>query len=199
MIARLIAATAILFTLASTLARAAPPFAPVDTGFEGTRFRGVALGQSRAEVEAALWSNGLRCLTAEEYPEGVRQGGEYTVCAIVRTDFVIDNVTQFQMVLRGDLERRLGLPYYAVSFVNDVASVMTLETGYFNAGGTSAYDFAEKIVANYGLVNGMDLYGSGWRGQTANAEDVLVQTLYNGRLAILIVMAATEQTTPTFN
>lgn len=192
-------AAALIMVLGTSVAQAEPPFPTVTDGFAGTPFRGVALGQSRAQVESALAANGFRCLTDEEYSNGPIIGSGYTVCPIARADFVLDNITQFEILARRDLTQKLGIPYYAVSFVDDVASAITLETGYFNADGTTPYLFAKQIIDNYGVTNGMMPYGSGWRGATVNDEDLLVQTLYNGQIAILVVMASTGRSTPTFD
>jgi hypothetical protein len=195
---RMIIAGTALLVLAANPALAAP-FPAVNAGFAGTEFRGVALGQSRAEVEAALGANGFRCLTAAEYRFGPREDAGYTTCPIAKAEFVLDQMGEIEVMVRYDLQQKLMLPYYAVSFIDGVASAITLETGYFNADGTTPYIFATQIIENYGLPNGMMPYGSGWRGTTANDEEVQVQTLYNGRVTVLVVTAATDQSTPTFD
>jgi hypothetical protein len=201
LVIKLVASIFLVASFVSVPATAAPLFAPVDTSFEGTRFRGIYIGQSRAEVEAALAINGFRCLTSAEYPYDDNRPDGVTTCPIVRSDFIVDNISKISLMVRVDFGQKLGLPYHAVAFVNDVASAITLDPDYFNAAGTTPYAFAEQIIANYSIIGGLTSYGSGWRGVTANDEIIFIHSypVMNTETAILVVIAATEETTPTFD
>jgi len=138
------AAQKLLMTAAMALAFAgtsfaAPPGAPVEAGFHGTKFRGIALGQSRSEVEAALAAIGRRCMTDADLGKVHGPNGEslptlnsemyienrdgYTACRIVKTDFAPDSSYALTQTIKTLIEQQVNAPLEAVSFVNDVATL----------------------------------------------------------------------------
>jgi len=199
MIARRSIAAMMLVASLAAPAFAAPRFSAVPDDFVGTAFRGVSLGQNRAEVEAALAANGFRCLTTKEYPYDVVQTAGYTACNIVRADFIVDASTEMGLMVRYTFDQGLGMPYFGVMFANGVASAITLDQDYFNASSTTPHAFAQQFVESYPTSDGLSSYGSGWQGATPSREHIIIHSYLNGRAALLIVTAMTDQTTPTFD
>ena len=167
--------TAALAIVVAGTSFAAPPGAPVEAGFNGTKFRGIALGQSRSEVEAALAAIGRRCLTDADLakvhgPNGaslpplnadnyIENRNGYTACRIVKTDFAPDSNYAFSRQIGIMIEQQIGAPMNAVSFVNDVATLIIVEPAFFNAQGT-AESFAASIAENYAFERPLEWHGS---------------------------------------
>lgn len=206
------AAALIIVAIGATVA--APPGAPVEAGFNGTKFRGVALGQSRAEVEAALAAIGRRCLTnadiaAVRTPDGapinsldsgsyIEVAGGYTACRIVRDDFVPEPTHSFTRLVESDIEQKIGAPLNAVSFVNDVATVIVVDPSFFNAQGT-ADAFAQSIATNYAFARPLEWHGSGWLGYTPQGERVNVAYILNRRGIVLYINRVSPDNLPSFD
>ncbi|MDB5528116.1 MAG: hypothetical protein JWR51_1219 [Devosia sp.] len=194
--------TAVMLASVVTVS-ASPPFAPVDASFSGTSFRGVALGQSRAEVEAALAANGMRCYSPEEIAQGgsvpiENVTGEYSTCRIGADEELTPFNLQILMNLRLNVDLGNGKPTYAVSFINDVASELALSPLFFNADTMAPSDFAQSIVDNYPLPDGLGAGTDGWVGHTANGEVVTLRV--DSRHGVTVfVERATAGNTPTFN
>ena len=83
-----------------TLADWLPPPPP---GFVGTAFRGVALGQSRTEVEAALNSNGQRCAVDDDLASGSSSIADNPVAPC----WIVTNVPVLSNAYRQALERAI--------------------------------------------------------------------------------------------
>lgn len=193
-----LACCAALISVASIAGvHAASAFTPVPQGFVGTAFRGVALGQSQVEVEAALIGSGFRCLGPSETKRSNSPVGQ-TVCELVRADTEADVIPFIRMIAFSN-EQATGIPMNAITFVDDRASAIAVEPDFFNAAGMSPYDFAKSIIANYPLPNGLDSYGQGWRGVTENAEQVVMLPIMNGQVWYMMVTAATTSSAPSFN
>ncbi|MFD1253476.1 hypothetical protein DEVEQU_00470 [Devosia equisanguinis] len=185
------------------------PFIPptVPSGFQGTPFRGIALGQTREQVNDVLRSIGRRCATDEDFaalPRGL--GGGLVIadqplqpCWIVPPSATTqDEITGILMgaIVLG-LEMRL--PFNAVSFVEDRAAAIAVEPEFFDATGMAAYDFAKGIVDNYPIPDGFSFNAEGWRGFSNKNESVVVQTFNQGRYAVLVVMMNAAGNGPSFN
>ncbi|MEO5807727.1 hypothetical protein [Devosia sp.] len=183
--------------------QAAPPFSAVEPGFDGTQFRGLSLGQTRSEVEAALSANGLRCLTPKEVLGGGTPAVEgmngFTTCRIVAAG----DRPQYSVVgLNEALNRELlfGMPFYGVSFLNDVASALSFTPDYFNVGAnTTPLSFAQSIADNYDLPDGLEGTQSGWQGHTSKGEVVTLYQIDQWFPMVMTVQALTPANTPSFD
>lgn len=147
----------------------------------GTLFRGIALGQSRAEAEAALAKLDMRCLTADEVARGgalpveTLSGGE-PMCRIADAAFTDPQFFTIEMNMRLNVELAIGAPVYAITFEQDVVISLALMPSYFNAG-TSSFDaFSQNIPDNYGLDN-VSKTRTGWQGTTPYGELVALHYL----------------------
>lgn len=147
----------------------------------GTLFRGIALGQSRADAEAALAKLDMRCLTDAEVARGgtlpvETLSGRGPVCRIADAAFTEPQFFTIEMNMRLNVELAIGAPVYAITFEQDVVSALALMPSYFNAG-TSSFDaFSQNIADNYGLDH-VSKTQTGWQGTTPNGELVAMHFL----------------------
>jgi hypothetical protein len=200
------ASVALAAALAFTTPTAAQ-LAPVPAGFHGTAFRGIALGQARAEVEAILGGLGLRCYSPEEVnnilgkgrpPKLVEEAGGFKTCRIVDAANVKPWLPVEEMMDYGR-ELRFGAPFYAVSFVEGIAAALTFSPSYFNAAALEPRAFAQSIADNYPLVDGLTPTQGGWQGLTSNGELISITVLGGGRRIVLGILPASKSNTPSFD
>lgn len=201
MSARFTAFASALLLVTTAAASAAPPFPPVPDDFQGTQFRGLALGQTREQVEMALAAVGKRCYTAREVQAGgtqpIEQFDGYTTCRITDEGEPPELfVLEVNALLNTDLA--FGMPVYAVSFFDGRAAAISLTPGFFNSAGTTPYAFAKALIDNYPIV-GFEPTGTGWRGVTDKSE--LIQVWQGSRLVPMwvTVFLATDANTRKFD
>lgn len=201
-------ALAAWLTLAGSAFAQSPLFPPlqfeaVPQGFNGTKFRGVGLGQTRQEVENALAERGFRCMTDAEIasehsptmtPQRIEEVGGYAVCRFTR----IDNPTGIGLMGYG-VEMIVGATIRGISFKNDIASVLSLTPMFFNSEGVSARTFANAIVDNYPFPDGLTAQQIGWSGVTAANELVEIRVSQDGSSILMIVRMAAESDVPSFD
>ncbi|MCF1741471.1 hypothetical protein [Paradevosia shaoguanensis] len=178
----------------------------------GTPFRGVARGDTRAEVVAALDQIGFRCMTDAEKKVFnnvmfVEDIGGLDVCRIVRKDIDIgmgahdmgtpDLVDYVTNILFLEMQQ-MGL-LYVVQFQNGRVSEMRLQRDFFNAAQTPPWDFVRAIRDSYPFPDGMRRTEDGAEGITDAGDLVNVVISPNGKRVTLWVRAATADNQPAFN
>ena len=178
----------------------------------GTPFRGVARGDTRAEVVAALDKIGFRCMTDAEKKifnsvMFVEDMEGLDVCRIVRKDIDLgaganemgtpDLAEYVTNVLFLEMQQMALL--YMIEFQNGRVSEMRLQRDFFNAAQTPPWDFVRAIHDNYPFPDGMRRTEDGVEGITDAGDLVSVVISPNGKRVILWVRAATADNQPAFN
>lgn len=147
----------------------------------GTPFRGVGLGLSYDQVEAAIEPLGLRCIDSEDATTlntaaAAGHAGEVHLdrsrCVFVSKDFEFkpDDPTS-GLILFFSLSLEFS-GFSVVHFLDDKAEVIYLNSNFFNADKMKSIDFAQAIANNYNIeLNNSTL---GWTGFSSRGEEVSV-------------------------
>lgn len=158
----------------------------------GTLYRGVGIGQTRSEVEQALVTLGMRCVTASELKRFasflplIEARGAGDTCRVVPSETDFQNPTTANAFLDQMGLELGGTPVSTfLTFADGRVDRMWLWSEFFNANGLDLGQFASALVENYGLklTPGSDSYsGTGPMG-----EQVQVAATLNGRRKVLVV------------
>lgn len=171
----------------------------------GTPFRGVALGQSRDDVERALGAIGQRCMTEAEKQrfDGsplIENILNWDACRIIPAD--ADAQTGFFEIYFDFtmLEMYSQQPLNSVVFENGLASSLHLQPSFFDADRMDRYAFAKSIVENYMNSGSLTVLQSGYSGEGKGGGDLVeVHVSPRGQRAVVIVRAKGAPDTPVFD
>lgn len=178
---------------------------PPPPGYVGTAFRGLALGQSRIEAEAALKAIGYRCAVDAELPNDpflvasarTIANDPLQTCWMVSDTPELSTTEAQQLAGAVNVGKGFFFPFRAVWFVEGRATQFGLDFAFFNAPGMSAYDVAASLVDNYDFPNGMQLSGSAYTGLTSKSEKVGVAATTEWKVVSVSYVGGGG--TPTFN